>query len=122
MSDYHGLEVSAKFNTIRIAIHSNTPNGTNLVGYAYDQALLEYFGETPTTAVPWLEATNPTEFGQIQTGNVFETVEVVGFDANATQSEKVQAMNEYVAARKPQVEADMLRRLEYWGADRMLPT
>ena len=130
MSDYHGLDVTAKLNQIRIAIHSPTPAGNNDVGYSYALAVKEARTSTapdgitqipPTSIVPWLEATNPTEYSEIQNGTIVETVENVEFDANASNAAKVQVMNAYVAARIPEITQEVTHRLEFWGADRNLP-
>ena len=122
MADYYGLETTAKFNQIKIAIHAASPNGNNLVGYPYDQAVKEVLTTTapdgitqigPETVVPWLETTDPATAEAIRTGDIFESVQNVSYDANGSQNEKVQAMNDYVAAEIPVLIDAMQKRLEY---------
>lgn len=117
MADFHVMQTSPDKDTATVAIHAAVPGGNNSVGVAWATALLEYLGGSQSTRVPWLAASNPTEATQITNGEVYESVETTHFDANATNAEKLSAMQSFVSTRQSQITSYLAEVLRFWGYD-----
>lgn len=121
MSDFHVLDVTPNKDQARIAIHVSVPAGNNSAGRPWNTVLLEYLGGTQATAVPWLASSDPVEAGMIGTGDVYEAIETVRFNANESNANKLAAMQTHVANRQSEITARLAEALKFWGFDGDIP-
>lgn len=117
MSNYHILQQDDGHNVVSVAFHIPVPAETNGAGKNLKDCIKQHLG--PSSSVPWLQAGNPTEYAQVENGEVYEHVESIQF-SNA---------HETVANKRAQLDAkwtslngadpDKIRtRYQWWGTDR----
>lgn len=120
MSNYHILEMTSKEHKVKVAFHivvpdednSATPTAVNL-----QDAVGQYLTGT-VTVVPWLETDFATEYAQIESGEVYEKVEIVEFDANLTNLEKRGIIDTRYTALAGSIPDIIRARFKFWGSNR----
>lgn len=124
MADYHILE-TPNIDRARVAFHYTVPPAeTNAVGKLLTEAVNEHLGGSSranVTQVPWLQATNPTEYADIQSGATYEHVTTVYFDGNASNAEKQQIIEDTHDNIGSAVLNTMREKLKFWGYDGTVP-
>lgn len=120
MSNYHILNSSIEDHEVQVVFHIPIPNGNNNVGVNYQQALKEFkpFAESK---VPWLQQNNPTEFSQLQNGEIYEYAETIEYDAKTTDPAKQAAIDAKFNELKNKIQDHLQKQLKYWGKDRDVP-
>lgn len=123
MANYHVLEVSPKGNRAQVAFHFTVGAGTNFAGKSWQSVLVEYLSKNSSearaiTQVPWLETGNATEHTALTNGGVYEVVESVSWDGNATNSEKAAVIDARWTALNATTLSELQEQLTFWGLDR----
>jgi len=85
--NYHVKRVSNKNNEAQIIFHITVPAENNSQGKSLSACIVEDLHPS-ASAVPWLESDFPAEFAQIIAGEIYEYMDKVKFNANATILEK----------------------------------
>lgn len=110
MSDYHVMEIRDKGDSAHLAFHFDTPAGTNAAGVLYSDALVAWL--SPTTDVPDL---GQTEADAIAAGTVIEYAEMVEFDANATNQQKLNVIEARWTQLSSIIPGRIQENLRFWG-------
>lgn len=124
MADFHVLDITDKKDVARIAFHFAAPVGNNQAGVAYSAAYKEWReenGVTLASRVPDLTNDDPTEAAAIAAGTVLEHMESVQFNANATNNQKLAAIQARWTALNASLPAEVAENLKFWGYDGDVP-
>lgn len=125
MANYHGMQIHPDRDEIRIAFHIPVPDEDNAAGVNLRTALKAWLeserGGITTSEVPWLETSDPTEYTAVVAGEIYELVEWMEFDANASNSEKQAEMDAYFEVLEASVPDKLREQLKFWGKDRDVP-
>ena len=119
MSDFHVLETSEKDHASRVAFHIAVPNENNAVSVNLRTAVSQYLAaQEVVTSVPWLEATNPSEYTQLQNGEVYEHSAEVRYSANLSVPEKRGLLDARYSQLASNIPAIIRSKFRFWGLDR----
>ncbi|MDY6893884.1 MAG: hypothetical protein SVO01_00475 [Thermotogota bacterium] len=122
MSNYHVLETSEKDHASRVAFHIAVPVENNAVGINLCTAVSQFLAGTETpTSVPWLEATNPSEYAQLQNGEVYEHSAEVTYNANLTIAGKRDLLDARYSQLATSIPKIIRSKFRFWGLDRNVP-
>lgn len=118
MADMHVL--TGNGGTYRVALHFAVPAGNNSAGIAWSDALVNS-GIGGTTELPDGDGTGgtigATEKAAVQAGTIFERIPELRIESSGTSGAKVQsALREFYTTEKENVQAELQRRLRYFGA------
>ena len=111
MADIYILDMGPKQDSARCAFHIAIPDQNNFAGVNYRTALTQYLDST-TSAVPGLDGTTQ---GNLDSGALYEHVETVRFNGNATNANKWAAIQSAYTSRKAAILSTIQNRLEFWG-------
>lgn len=122
MSNYHVLEITADKDTATVAMHFTVPDETNFASVNLRTALVQYLAkinpDAPITVVPWLETEDPTEYAALAAGSVYEVMQQVEYNVNATNAEKATVIDTRWTALSSTIPDLIRERLKFWGLDR----
>lgn len=118
MADYHVLE-STRRDKVRVAFHIPVPDENNNVGINFQTAVSQYLTGEPTV-VPWLQSKDPTEYVQLQNGEIYEYVETIEYNANSTNSEKQAVVDVWYNELVSKIPNTIRERFIFWGLDRRI--
>jgi len=117
MANYHVLQCSHKKDSATVVFHISVPDENNSVGVNLRTAVKHHY-PVETSQVPWLEASDPTEFTQIQNGEIYEHSELVEFNATLTVAEKRAICDSRYTSLVSVIQDRIGNILEFWGLDR----
>jgi hypothetical protein len=118
-SDYHVLTINPKADNPRVAFHIPVPNELNSAGINFRVAVKTDIGQT--SIVPWLEADFPTEYIAIQNGEIYERIETVQVNANASDLAKRTAIDARFTTLSVGVPNYIRTIYKFWGMNRDVP-
>ena len=109
--DWHALDSSYKREYIRVAFHIFVPNANNSIGVSYRSALIlnEPFVKSSVASL------TTEEIACLETAELIERVELVKFNANLTQAQKIIVINNRYTALVQEVQLEIQNRYIYWG-------
>ena len=116
MSNYHVLD-SSRRDTVRIAFHIAIPDENNAAGINLQTAASQYLSET-ITIIPWLQSAFPTEYTQIQNGEIYEYVENIQYNANGTDIQKRNKIDARYTFMISIIQDRLREKLKFWGLNR----
>lgn len=120
MANYHVLEVVGRNDRARVAFHISVPDENNFANVNIRTAVKQYLENIPendgviSSIVPWIT----TELTDLQTGNLYEHVEVVEYNAKATNVQKRIALDNRYISLNTNIPDTLRERLQFWGMDR----
>ena len=120
MSDFHILKTGNKLDKATVAFHIAIPDENNSATPVVNlrTALSDQINAGAVSQVPWLETDFASEYAQIQSGEIFEHVEVVTFSGNAIDADKVLAMDNKHAELEISIVEKVRNQLKFWGHNR----
>lgn len=127
VGDYYLMGQSEKKNSIEVAFHIpipvGTPADTNEAGLAFRDALVQFLeknSDTDTIAsqVPFL---NPSELLKLQSGELFERVEVVRFSGNFNRAQKKSVIDARHTNLITIIQNRIKNELQEWGGALNVP-
>ena len=110
MAHYHILEVNQDGDGARVAFHIPVPNSDNKVGVNMRTALSQF--RSTSSRVPFIES---AENSLIVDGSIFEHIETVLFDPEATDAVKQQAIVDRATTLHSTFPDKVRAILDYWG-------
>lgn len=123
MSDYHILAGGDDGNNYAIAMHIPIGAGNNQASVSYRTAVVQFqtnptTGLMPKSRVPFITA---PEQAQLESGELLEIVIDFRTEPNQTLLQKRAALDTLYNALVIKVQADVAKRLEFWGLNRDVP-
>ena len=115
MSNYHVKEITADGRKARVVFHIPIPVENNSAGVDLRTAVSQYIDSASfTSKVPWITI----ELVQLQSGELYEHLEVITFESAATALEKQTEIDNRYTALSSSVLNKMREVLKFWGKDR----
>lgn len=121
MSNYHVLDASDKEDKVKVVFHVVVPDELNGVGVNLRTCLVqykEYIQLDKVTEVVWLQIGFPIEYGQIESGEVFEYSEFVEVNADLSVLDKRTVLDNRFNTLNTAIPNLLRKRLRFWGLDR----
>lgn len=118
-SDYHVLTVNKKADNLQVAFHIPIPNELNSAGINYQTAVKADIGQT--SIIPWLEVDFSVEYLAIQNGEIYEKIETVQVNANASDLAKRTAIDARFTALSISVPSYIRTVYKFWGMNKDVP-
>ena len=116
--NYHVLQ-SSRGDRVNVVFHISVPDELNAVTVNLRDAVKQYLaGQGIVSQVPWLEANNPTEYAQIQNGEIYEHSTVVQYNVNFSDADKRTEMDSKYTAMAVLIQDEIRSRFKFWGLDR----
>ena len=116
--NYHVLQ-SSRGDRVNVVFHISVPDEDNAVAVNLRSAVSQFLsGQGTVSQVPWLETNNPTEYAQIQNGEIYEHSTVVQYDTNLADGDKRTEMDNKYIALVAMIQNEIRERFKFWGLDR----
>jgi hypothetical protein len=104
MSDFHALTQTENKMEVIFVFHYTTPVGQNAASVDYCDCIKKDLNPS-SSLVPDLQTDDPTEYAAILAGEVFEEMILLGFDADMTNQQKLNATEERWTAKNTEFQA-----------------
>ena len=122
MSNYHLLAMTSKEHKVRVAFHIVVPDEDNSAiptNVNLRTCVSQYLADREKVSeVPWLETDFATEYAQLQSGAVYEKVEVIEFDADFTLVQKRNVIDARYTTLSGNIPDVIRARFKFWGSNR----
>ena len=119
MSNYHVLEVNDKKDAASVVFHIPVPDEVNSVGINLRVILKQYLADREIVPVmSWLQTDNPTEYAQIENGEVYEHSLQVRYNANETDLYKRDQIDAKYTSLVSIIPNIIRERFKFWGLNR----
>lgn len=113
-TQYVILETGSLNNRSRVAVHTDIPAGTNAVGTTWQQALVDFQGTPVTSVVP--DSIMPGgRQAELDAGSKYEWTLSAVYDANASNANKLLAVEAQITAEESAMLDDLQDKLRFWG-------
>ena len=114
MSNWHSLKGSIQKHQIGVVFHIPIPNVVNAVNVNYRTAISKSEPFT-VSIVPALATDFPTEIAPLQSGALYEYQELVEYNANLTDAQKVGFIDARYAVLVTEIQSKLQNQYIYWG-------
>ena len=115
--NYHVLTISPDGRSVLVVFHIAIPDENNGAGTKLRVAMTKDTGEF-ISAIPDLDTDNPTEFGKLQSGELYEHSESVPLKAADTGTEKKARADARFAELSVSIVEDKRRKYALYGFKR----